>query len=78
MSVGAVSIRTYICSIKARRLESLLDVFEIAQDRLLSLSLDGLTVPELLALLERYALLRSRLDALRYELASPFEAPGRG
>jgi hypothetical protein len=56
----------------------LLDVFELAQDRSFSLSPAGLTVPELLALLERYAFLMGRLDALKYELASPFGAPGRG
>jgi hypothetical protein len=51
--------------------------FEAAQDVLFA-SFDSLTVPELCAALERYDFLIGRLDALIYELRSPFlRQPGR-
>jgi hypothetical protein len=58
-------------SIESRRISQSLDALDAAQHRLLSLPLDELKVPELLALLERYVFLRGRVDALRYELANP-------
>jgi hypothetical protein len=64
-------------SIRSRSVETLLDEFDVAQDRFLALDLDGLTVPELLGLRERYAFLMGRLDALKYELTSPFVSPRR-
>lgn len=56
------------------RWSSWLDRFEAAQD-LFFASLDSMTVPEQVAALERYAFLTGRLDALIYELRSPFARP---
>ena len=56
------------------RWSSWLDKVEAAQD-LLFASLDSLTVPELIAALERYECLIGRLDAVVYELRSPFARP---
>jgi hypothetical protein len=59
------------------RIDAAFDEFDAAIGRFLAASFGSLTAPELLAILERYALLIGRLDALRYELTSPFRAPGR-
>ncbi|OBH89170.1 hypothetical protein A5678_14710 [Mycobacterium sp. E2733] len=56
-------------------MDVLLDGFEAAQDLLIA-SIDSLTTVELVAALERYAFLLRRLDALMYELSSPFVRPG--
>lgn len=53
---------------------SLLDRFEAAQN-LLFASLDSMTVAERVAALERRQFLTGRLDALIYELRSPFVRP---
>lgn len=58
-------------------IDALLDEFEAAHSRFLSSRFDSLTHPKLLAVLERYALLVGRLEALRYELTSPFARPSR-
>ncbi len=57
-----------------RRIAALLYQFEEALDRL-DASLDSLTAPELVAVLDRYLFLVGRLDALIYELSSPFVRP---
>lgn len=56
------------------RWSSWLDRFEAAQD-LLFASLDSMTAPERVAALERYEFLTGWLDALIYELRSPFARP---
>lgn len=56
------------------RVAALLDAFEAAQDLLVA-SFDSLTAPELVAALDRYGFLLGRLDALIYELSSPFGRP---
>jgi hypothetical protein len=62
-------------SIHGDRLGDLLDAFDAAHNRFLASSFDALTAAELVVLLQRYAFLMGRLDALRYELASPFAGP---
>ena len=65
-----------MCSMDARdQIDALFDEFDAAHSRFLASSFDSLTAPELLAVSERYAFLMGRLDALRYELSSPFGRP---
>ncbi|WP_139273344.1 hypothetical protein [Mycobacterium paraffinicum] len=61
-------------SISAYRMDAVLDGFEAAQDLLIA-SGDSLTAAELVTALERYVLLLRRLEALIYELSSPFGRP---
>ncbi|MGD1171257.1 hypothetical protein ACKUVQ_24600 [Mycobacterium seoulense] len=56
------------------RIAALLYQFEAALDRLYA-SRESLTAPELVAALDRYLFLVGRLDALIYELSSPFVRP---
>jgi hypothetical protein len=62
---------------RCHQIDAIFDELDAAQSRLLASSFDSLTGPELLAVLGRYALLMGRLDALRYELTSPFARPSR-
>jgi hypothetical protein len=59
-------------SIDGLKVDVLLDEFDAAHSRFLASRLDLLTVPELLAVMEHYEFLMGRLDALKYELTSPF------
>ncbi|OBG71837.1 hypothetical protein [Mycobacterium sp. E3305] len=56
------------------RIDAVLERFERAQDVFFA-SLDSLTAVELVAALDRYGFLLGRLDALIYELSSPFGPP---
>lgn len=56
------------------RLNAVLDEVNVSLDRFLA-SIDSLTAGELIEARGRYALLTVRLDALTYELSSPFGCP---
>ncbi|OMB96293.1 hypothetical protein A5739_09840 [Mycobacterium colombiense] len=60
--------------IAVSRWSSWLDRFEAAED-LLFASLDSMTASERVAALDGYEFLTGRLDALIYELRSPFAPP---
>jgi hypothetical protein len=64
-----------ICS--SARIAAAFDELDATIGRFLAAPLGSLTAPELLAILERYAFLMGRLDALQYELTSPFVRPAR-
>ncbi|OBH15077.1 hypothetical protein [Mycobacterium sp. E3247] len=57
------------------RFTAVLDDVEGSLDRFLA-SIDSLTAGDLVEALDCYALLMVRLDALIYELSSPFGRPG--
>jgi hypothetical protein len=76
--VGGRSYYSHMRSINdVARFDRLLDAIEAAHDRVLALPFDWLTRSELLSILKRYEFLMGRLDALEYELTSPFGRPGR-
>jgi hypothetical protein len=58
------------------RVDALFDALDAAHESFLALPLGSLPTPELLAIMERYAFAMGRLDALRYELTSPFVHSG--
>jgi hypothetical protein len=56
-------------------IDAALDRLDAALLRCAELSFDGLTVPELLAVLDECEARRARLATLLYELTSPFARP---
>jgi hypothetical protein len=60
------------------RIDAAFDQLEAELHRCSELSLESSTAPELLALLERYELLRAKAATLRYQLTNPFaRSPAR-
>jgi len=54
------------------RIDAVFDQLEAELHRCSELSLEALTAPELLALVERYELLRAKAATVRYQLTNPF------
>ncbi len=56
-------------------IDAVFDALDADLDRVCALSFDALTTPELVDVLEKRALVVGRLQAVRYELGSPFTRP---